>query len=126
VHVLELAGIDEAPADAGSVLDAKAKDQYKSRLEDLENDLEEATRHSDTGRAERARAEIDAIAGELASAVGLGGRDRKAASNVERARVNVQRRLRDAIERIAELDPGLGRYLSASIRTGTYCSFSPP
>jgi tetratricopeptide (TPR) repeat protein len=126
VHVLELAGIDEAPADAGSMLDAKAKDQYKERLDDLRSELEEATRLCDTGRAERARAEIDAIAGELASAVGLGGRDRKAASNVERARVNVQRRLRDTIERISELDPGLGRYLDAAVRTGTFCIFLPP
>lgn len=125
VHVLELAGIDEAPADAGAVLDAKAKDQYKERLDDLRGELDEAMRLCDSGRAERARAEIDAIAGELASAVGLGGRDRKAASNVERARVNVQRRLRDAIERISDLDPGLGRYLGAAIRTGTFCSFSP-
>jgi tetratricopeptide (TPR) repeat protein len=35
VHV-GTAGIDEAPADAGAVLDTKAKDQYKARIEDLE------------------------------------------------------------------------------------------
>jgi hypothetical protein len=37
----------------------------------------------------------------------------------------VPRRLRDALDRIAALDPALGRYLSAAIRTGTYCRFSP-
>ncbi|HEY6559194.1 MAG TPA: hypothetical protein VI072_18045 [Polyangiaceae bacterium] len=48
-------------------------------------------------------------------AVGLGGRDRRAASDVERARINVQRRLQDAIERIAQADPALGRYLSRAV-----------
>ncbi len=65
------------------------------------------------------------LAEQLASAVGLGGRDRKAASNVERARVNVQRRLKDAIRRIAEHDAALGRYLDATVRTGTYCVYRP-
>jgi non-specific serine/threonine protein kinase len=125
VHVLELVGSGEAPADAGAVLDGKAKAQYRARLEDLRDQLEEATRLGDPGRARRAQAEIDALAAQLASAVGLGGRDRRAASIVERARINVQRRLRDVLGRIAEADPALGRYLEASVRSGTYCSFSP-
>ncbi len=125
VHVLDLVGADEKPADAGVVLDAKAKDQYRARLEDLKDQLQEATRLGDPGRAARAQAEIDAIAESLASAVGLGGRDRVAASNVERARINVQRRLRDALDRIGALDPAVGRYLTAAVRTGTYCCFTP-
>jgi hypothetical protein len=44
---------------------------------------------------------------------------------VERMRINVQRRLKDALERIAELSPELGRYLEACVKTGTYCSFTP-
>jgi len=37
----------------------------------------------------------------------------------------VQRRLKEAIGRIAELDPALGRYLEQAVRTGTYCCFRP-
>jgi hypothetical protein len=125
IHVLELVGSDEAGSDAGAVLDGKAKAQYRLRLEDLKDQLEEATRNGDPGRAERAQAEIDAIADQLAAAVGLGGRDRKAASNVERARINVQRRVRDVLDRVAAQDSSLGRYLEASIRTGVYCCFEP-
>jgi hypothetical protein len=44
---------------------------------------------------------------------------------VERARTNVQRRLKDAIRRIAEHDASLGRYLHATVRTGTYCVYRP-
>ncbi len=125
VHVLELVGSDEFAGDAGPVLDAKAKEQYRRRLEDLRDQLEEANQFGDRSRAANAEAEIEALADQLASAVGLGGRDRKAASSAERARVNVQRRLKDAIERLSELDPAAGRYLSACVKTGTYCSFHP-
>jgi hypothetical protein len=88
-----------APEDAGAVLDDRAKQAYRRRVEDLEDQLAEAEWMGDRGRASRAREELEAVAEQLASAVGLGGRDRKAASNVERARVNVQRRLKDAIRR---------------------------
>ena len=123
VYVLALAGAGEGPEDAGAILDDRAKQAYKRRVEDLEDQLSEAERMGDRGRASRAREEIEAVAEELAAAVGLGGRDRKAASNVERARVNVQRRLKDAIRRIAEHDAELGRYLDATVRTGTYCVY---
>ncbi len=125
VYVLVLAGVGEAPEDAGSILDDRARRAYRQRVEELNERLAEAERMGDPGRASRAREELDAVAEELASAVGLGGRDRKAASNVERARINVQRRLKDAIHRVAEHDAALGRYLDATVRTGTYCVYRP-
>jgi hypothetical protein len=125
-HVTQLADLLEPAGDAGVVLDAKAKDAYRRRLEDLRDTLEEARRFGDQARAERAEAEIDALVEQLAGAVGLGGRDRKMGSHVERARINVQRRLKDVMRRVEEQDPALARYLSAAIRTGVWCSFSPP
>jgi hypothetical protein len=125
VYVLVLAGAGEGPENAGSILDDRAKRVYKQRVEELEAQLAEAERLGDYVRTSRAREELEAIAEQLASAVGLGGRDRKAASNVERARINVQRRIKDTIRRIAEHDPALGRYLDATIRTGTYCIYRP-
>lgn len=125
VHVTELAGVEELGGDAGPALDPKAKAAYKARLEALRDRLTDARARSDIGAAERAESEIDALAGELAGAVGLGGRDRKLGSAVERARVNVQRRLKDAIRRVAEHDEGLGRYLESTVKTGIWCSFRP-
>jgi hypothetical protein len=124
-HVLVLAGAGEAPEDAGAVLDQRAKAEYRRRVEDLEDQIAEGERHGDMGKVERARTELDAIAGELASALRLGGRDAKAASNVERARINVQRRIKDTISRIGEHAPELARYLDATVRTGTYCCYEP-
>jgi non-specific serine/threonine protein kinase len=111
--------------DAGPILDRQARDAYRRRLEDLRDELDEATRWDDEGRAERARVEMEAIAEQLSAAVGLGGRDRHASSATERSRINVQRRLRDALRKIEGHHPALGRYLSAAIRTGSYCSYNP-
>jgi hypothetical protein len=125
VHVLELVGSEHQAGDAGPVLDAQAKASYRERLDELRDELEEAERFADAGRISRAQAEIEAIAAQLAGAVGLGGRDRRAASDVERARINVQRRLKDAIDRIGETDEALGHFLSLTIKTGIYCVFVP-
>jgi non-specific serine/threonine protein kinase len=125
VHVLELAGICHRTGDAGPVLDARAKAAYRRRIEDLEDELAEAESFHDGARACRAREEMDALAEQLAGAVGLGGRDRRAASEVERARINVQRRIKDTIDRITAVSPAVGRFLAGAVRTGVFCTFSP-
>jgi hypothetical protein len=128
IHVLALSS-DEATSlpesHAGEVLDERARTMYRSRLTELEEDLGEAERHADLGRLARLREERDALVAELARAVGLHGRTRTAASATERARINVQRRLRDAVTRIGEADDELGRYFRRALRTGTFCSFRP-
>ena len=111
--------------DAGEILDERAKTEYRHRLRDLESELAEAESWNDSERVARLREEIDFLARELGAAVGLGGRDRRAASNAERARVNVTRAIRAAMERIAEHSPTLGRHLSVTIRTGTFCAYQP-
>jgi FHA domain len=112
-------------ADAGKVLDSEARAQYKKRLEDLNDELREAESFNDVERAARAREEIEFLTQELAGAVGLGGRDRKAASSAERARVSVTKAIKTAERRIAESHADLANYLSVTIRTGMFCSYLP-
>jgi hypothetical protein len=119
---LRAAGAD----DAGEVLDAEAKRRYRARIDELRDEIEEAERFNDPERASRAREELELLGRELAAAVGIGGRDRKAASQAERARVNVTRALRNTINRIANHDEALGSHLEASVRTGSFCSYDPP
>lgn len=109
----------------GTLLDATAKAAYKARLGELRADLEEARSGNDPVRASRARAELDFLAAELARAVGLGGRDRRAASHAERARLNATRAIRAAMANLARAHPALGEHLSSTIRTGGYCSYTP-
>lgn len=144
VHVLDLAAVVESGSpvadgrarenddltssglgDAGAILDDAAKANYKRRLDDLREDLEEAQSFNDPERAARARAEIDALVSELASGVGLGGRDRKAASQSEKARVNITKSVKDALKKIDENHRPLGDHLRTAIRTGGYCAYLP-
>jgi hypothetical protein len=126
VHVLELMGAEMVDAgDAGEVLDADAKRAYRARMIELREELAEAEQWNDAARAERARDEIEALEAELSRSVGIGGRERRVGKAAERARVNVQRRLSDALKRIADSNAELGKHLSLTLRTGTYCSYSP-
>lgn len=144
VHVLDLASVVEgAPppgggnvraednltsgglGDGGEILDATARTAYKRRLKDLQVELEEAQDFNDPERAARAQVEIDALVGQLAGAMGLGGRDRKAPSQAEKARVNITKSIKDALKRVDENHDQLGEHLRATIRTGSYCAYLP-
>ena len=111
--------------DAGSQLDAEAKSAYRSRLHELQSELDEAEAANDTERAEKAREEMEFLTRELSRAVGLAGRDRAAGSASERARLSVTRAIRLALDRIGEHSPTLGAHLNSTVRTGTYCSYRP-
>jgi len=132
VHVLDLVGGADAPAPRASaggdpieLLDPTTRAAYKERLDDLRDELDEAERFNDGERASRARREIEFLSDELAKAVGLGGRDSRAAAAAERARVNVTRTITAVMKKIAASSPALGEHLGATIRTGYLCSYSP-
>jgi hypothetical protein len=97
-----------AAGGTGPVLDAAARDAYRRRLDTLAAEADAADR-----------------AGDRTAAAGLAGRNRLASLENERARVNVTRTLRAAIERIAPAAPGAAAHLRASVRTGTACRYEP-
>jgi hypothetical protein len=111
--------------DAGPILDVRAKAEYKLRLAELRTELVEAECFNDSGRIVKLQEERDALSEQLAVAVGLGGRSRRAASHAERARTAVTKRIRGSIKRIAKITPPLGQHLAVSIKTGYFCSYNP-
>lgn len=111
--------------DAGSVLDATAKARYKARLDELREDIDEAKTFNDPERSARAQEEIEALTAELARALGMGGRDRKVASEAERARVSVQKAIKDSLKKLGSSLPSLREHLVATIHTGTFCRYAP-
>jgi tetratricopeptide (TPR) repeat protein len=119
------AGLQHALGDAGEFLDRKARDAYKQRLDDLHERFDEAKAAGAVDAATRLEDEIAFLTRELARAVGLGGRERRAGSAAERARLNVTRAIKAAEDTIAALHPALGDYLRATIRTGTFCAYEP-
>jgi tetratricopeptide (TPR) repeat protein len=111
--------------DAGEILDPQAKAAYRARAAELEEEFEQAEAQGDTERGSRARTEIEFLNHELTSALGLGGRDRRAASAAERARFSVSKSLRSAVKRIGQAHPDLGDHLSATLKTGYFCAYTP-
>jgi hypothetical protein len=107
------------------LLDSQARAQYRRRLADLHEELEEAESRSDLGQSERIREEIEALTQELSRAFGLGGRERPQGAEGERARVLVTVRVREALRKIADAAPELGAHLASSLRTGRSCTYSP-
>jgi non-specific serine/threonine protein kinase len=105
--------------------DEPARRAYGQRLRDLRATLEEAQEFNDRERASRAQAEIDFVTDELRRGIGLDRRARPTGSPVERARVSVTHAIKDALRAIARNDPALSRYLAGTIKTGTYCCYSP-
>ncbi len=112
--------------DAGEMLDAKARAEYRARLLDLEEEIDEADALNDPVRASRARDEREFVLAELRAAVGLGGRARRVLDPAERARKAVTGRIRDAIGHVEASHPQAGRHLRRAIRTGTFCVYAPP
>jgi tetratricopeptide (TPR) repeat protein len=111
--------------DLGEVVDRRARDAYRRRLADLEEEIDDADRAGDPERSARAAAEKDALVDQLAAAFGLGGRPRRAGDPAERARQTVSARVRDVLVRIEAVHPELGRHLRRSVRTGRLCVYEP-
>jgi hypothetical protein len=135
-HVLDLVdrvegvGLDGDPdrrtlGDAGELLDARARTEYRHRIEALRGDVDDALDAGDLDRAEALQGELDALVAQLAQAFGVGGRSRVAASAAERARLNVTRALRSALAKLDDALPGAGACLDRRVRTGTYCAYLP-
>jgi hypothetical protein len=129
IHSIELvsgsAQTEWDTSDAGEHLDARARDAYRKRLTSLAEAIEAAEGRGDVEAAEAAHEEQAALMKELSRAVGVRGKVRRAGVAGERARITAQRRLRDAVHKISELDAALGEHLTAAIRTGTFCVYRP-
>jgi hypothetical protein len=143
IHVLDLVAVERGSLPTGGVaeheegthldrggaglpvIDDAARDAYRRRLGEVDEDIEEATRMNDLCRVELAQRDRDYLIAELTSAVGLGGRSRTVGGSAERARTSVTRSLRYALGRMAEQHPALAAHLEQNVHTGTYCFYNP-
>lgn len=127
-HVLTLATdgaetLDDG--DAGTLLDARAVAAYRQRIAAIDERIEDLAPLGDADALARLHEEREAIAAQLAAGFGLGGRARRSGGAAEKARINVQKRLKDAISRIAKAHPRLGEHLRRAVRTGLFCVYDP-
>ena len=106
-----------------ALLDDTAKAAYRRRIRELQAEVAAA---QDEGATESAARRGRSWTRCSASwAVGLGGRDRPAHDDAERARVAVRKALTATYTRLAEHDPGFAAHLRAAVRTGLLCSYRP-
>ena len=141
-HVLDLVAVEHGTLRTGSsqqlgelshrhgesglpVIDQAARDAYRRRLADVDEDIEEATQRNDLGRLEKAEADRRYLIRELTSAVGLGGQTRTVGSSSERARTSVARSVHYAFNQIADRHAAFAEHVRSSVHTGTYCTYRP-
>jgi hypothetical protein len=106
-------------------LDEPARRACRERMAELRTELDDAEHCHDLGRAEGLRTELEAVEHELSAAFDRHGRPRRAASDLDRRRVAVTKRIRAAMAQIAAACPALGEHSSASVRTGVHCVYDP-
>jgi hypothetical protein len=123
ITAVELAGGIPAPSARDPVLDQAAKRAYRQRLAELDGALDRAAARGDASGVDDLEAERAALVAELKRAAGLAGRSRGFSDEAERARVNVTRTIRQALDRILVADPQAGRHLLGSVRTGIRCVY---
>lgn len=120
------AGGDAIPPEAGvPVLDEHALAEYRRRLQELDAEQATADRAGDQDSSVRLADERELLLAEVRRATGLGGRRRASGGTAERARVNVTRNLKRAVDQIERAAPLIGAHLMASIRTGLHCRYDP-
>ena len=116
-------GTTVAEPDTGERLDRRALTAYRSRLREIDEELDEAQSWNDPARAERIEAEREALLRELAGATGLGGRARSTGGTSERARVAVRKAIAAALDRVDAEDPATARLLRRTMHTGSVCRY---
>jgi len=125
IHCTELMGsavIDQAVPES---FDNKAKEWYKKRILRLQAEISEAEETGNSTEAVILREEYEKLLDHLSNSLGLSGKARKLGSTVEKARTAVTWRIRSGISKIRQEHPVLGKHLSISIKTGTFCSYKP-
>lgn len=124
VHCAELMEI-KVTSTGEPVLDKKAKQSYRKKILDLQQEIAQAESDNDLGRLQSKQEEYERIVDHLSSSIGLNGRIRHAGNPIEKARSAVTWRIRSAISKIEQEHPSLGKHLTNAIRTGTFCSYEP-
>jgi hypothetical protein len=107
------------------LLDDTARRHYRHRLTELAEQIHRHESAGDLDKADQLHDERNWLIAQLAAAAGHAGRSRKFADNDERARIAVGKAIRRAIERIASVNPALGRHLQDRVHTGIHCWYQP-
>lgn len=124
-HCIDLIDSAIVESTSESVFDTKAKASYQQKILKLKAAIEDAEEMNNTEKAARLYDEYDKLVHHLSGSLGLSDKPRKTDSVAEKARSAVTWRIRNAIKKIGDAHPSLGKHLAKSIKTGTFCVYNP-
>ncbi len=125
IHCMELMGSTLQENMNEETIDEKAKTSYQKKIKSLLADIEDAKEMNNSELVFKLEEDYESLVDHLSKSLGLAGKPRKIGSSVEKARSAVTWRVRSAIKKIEAVHPQLGKHLSNSISTGTFCSYKP-
>jgi hypothetical protein len=102
-------------SDAGPVLDEDAVRAYRTRLNEIKEELGEARTNNDLGKIDALESMKEWFESQLANAKGLGGKIRKLGDDRNKVRNRVGNAIRRALEKIKQYDRPLSDHLQKPI-----------
>lgn len=114
-----------AAGDLGEMTDEVARQEYRQRARELEEDWANAKASGDEERYEQIRAELEAIQHVLKATTGKRGKRRTFSAEHERARQTVSKTIKTALDIIEEELPTLRLHLHDSLVFGHFLTYDP-
>lgn len=106
---------------AGTALDQHAINDYKEKLDNIDEELQSA----DGDRKATLLEERETLLAEIGRATGLRGRKRKQRDDLERARQSVSRAIHTSLKKIKPLHPKFHQHLENALKIGIVMSYRP-
>jgi len=111
--------------DGDEILDKKAVRDYKGRLDDLKQEIEEAEANNDQGTLEKLSEEKQWLLEQLRRVTGLGGKIRTFANPDTKVIKAVSNTIRNSLKTIQKEHPVLATHLRRALRLGVFCVYQP-
>lgn len=125
VSILRAAAVGDDGAvtlgSAGTALDQQALNDYKEKLDNIDEDLQSA----DGDRKATLLGERETLLAEIGRATGLRGRKRKQRDDLERARQSVSRAIHTSLKTIKSVHPQFHQHLENALKIGIVLSYRP-
>ena len=107
----------------GETFDAEAKREYARKLNEIDEELEEATQFNDLASMERLQTEREKLIDYISKATGKGGKAR-VSTDASRARKNIRQQVNRDIDRISKSSTELAEHLRTAFQ-GESLSYRP-
>ncbi len=107
------------------VIDKKALEEYKMRLKEIDEEMDEAEYNQDLASKARLNDERETLLSEISRATDRSGQPRKISTDRERARQSVSKAIHTALDSIKKEHEALWYHFNNSIKIGEYLSYQP-